>query len=71
MAQCYHKSELEKKKAYDLRVCEIKHGSFSSLVSSTSGGMGNTAVVYKRLATIITDKHDTIDLAYAEGIPSA
>ena len=41
-------------------VMEIKHGSFSPLVFTTSGGMGTTAtVVYKRLASLIAEKHDT------------
>ena len=48
LPQCYRRNELEKKRAYDERVREIEHGSFSPLVFSTSGGMGTTAtVVYK------------------------
>ena len=59
LAQCYRKKELEKKRAYDKRVREIEHGSFSPLVFSTSGGMGATAtVVYKRIATLIASKYD-------------
>ena len=38
---------------------EIVHASFSLLVFSTSGGMGTTAkVVYKRLASMLSDKHN-------------
>ena len=50
--------ELEKKRAYDQRVREIEHGSFSPLVFSTTGGMGTTAtVVYRRLASLISEKY--------------
>ena len=59
LAQCYRKNELEKKRAYDQRVREIEHGSFSPLVFSTTGGIGAVAtVVYKRLAAMIAEKHE-------------
>ena len=59
LSQCYRRNEMEKKRAYDERVREIEHGSFSPLVFSTSGGMGTTAtVVYKRIASMIADKHN-------------
>ncbi len=58
LSQCYRRNELEKKRNYDERIREIEHGSFSPLVFSTAGGMGATAnVVYKRLASMIADKH--------------
>ena len=48
------KERAEKKRAYDQRVREIEHGSFSPLVFSATGGMGTiVSVVYKRLATMI------------------
>ena len=54
LAQCYRKNELEKKRAYEERVQEIEHGSFSPLVFSVAGGMGNIAsVVYKRLSLFV------------------
>ena len=57
LAQGYRRNELEKKRAYDQRVREIEHGSFSPLVFSTTGGVGTTAtVVYKRLASMISEK---------------
>ena len=60
LAQCYRRNELEKRRAYEERIREIEHGSFSPLVFTTSGGMGTTAtVVYKRLASLIAEKHDT------------
>ena len=59
LPQCYRRNELEKKRAYDERVREIEHGSFSPLVFSTSGGMGTTAtVVYKRIASMLSEKQD-------------
>ena len=60
LPQSYRKNELEKKRAYDKRVREIEHGSFSPLVFSAAGGMGSTAtVVYKRLASLLADKRNT------------
>ena len=57
LSQCYRKNEQEKQRAYDQRVREIEHGSFSPLIFSTTGGMGTIAtVVYKRLAAMIADK---------------
>ena len=59
LSQCYRRNEMEKKRAYDERVREIEHGSFSPLVFSTSGGMGTIAtVVYKRIASMIAEKHN-------------
>ena len=58
LAQCYRRNEMEKRRAYDERVREIEHGSFSPLVFTSSGGMGPTAtVVYKRIASMIAEKH--------------
>ena len=58
LSQCYRKNELEKRRAYDERIREVEHGSFSPLVFSTAGGMGATAnVVYKRIASLIAEKH--------------
>ena len=50
---------MEKRRAYDERVREIKHGSFSPLVFSTSGGMDTTAtIIYKRIASMLADKQE-------------
>ena len=58
LSNCYRKNEQEKKRAYDERVRHIEHGVFSPLVFSTAGGMGPVAiVVYKRLASLISDKY--------------
>ena len=59
LPQCYRRNEMEKRRVYDERIREIEHGSFSPLVFSTSGGMAPTAnVVYKRIASMISSKHD-------------
>ena len=49
LSQCYRRNELEKKRAYDERIREMEHGSFSPLVFSTAGGMGSTANVVHSL----------------------
>ena len=44
LAQCYNRNEEEKRRAYDQHVRQIEHGSFSPLLFSTGGGIGNTAI---------------------------
>ena len=57
LAQCYRWAELDKKRRYDERIREVERGTFSPLVFSSSGGMGPAAtVVYKRIATLISEK---------------
>ena len=59
MAKCYRRNEQEKKRAYDQRIREVEHESFSNspLFFSTSGGMGPTAtVVYRQLVSMIAGK---------------
>ena len=57
--QCYRSNEQEMKRAYEERVREIEHGSFAPLVFSISGGMGPIATtVYKRMASLIAEKHN-------------
>ena len=57
--KCYRRQEREKIRSYEERVGEIEHGSFSPLVFSTTGGMGPSATtVYKRLASLISDKQN-------------
>ena len=59
LSQCYRRNELKKRRAYDERIREVEHGSFSPLVFSAAGGMGAMAnVVYKRIASLIADKHN-------------
>ena len=57
---CYRKHENIKKRAYEQRVREVEHGSFTPLVFSSTGGMGKAAsACYKRLASLIAAKRDT------------
>jgi len=56
LAQCFRCAELHKKRMYDERVCEVERGTFFPLVFCC-GGMGPAAtVVFKRLATLISEK---------------
>ena len=58
---CYRKHKTLKKRAYKKRVQEIEHGSFTTLVLSLTGGLGNAASVsYKRLASLISAKRDAL-----------
>ena len=58
---CYRKHENAKKRAYEQRVREVEHGSFTPLFFSLTGGMGKTAsACYKRLASLISAKRDTL-----------
>lgn len=53
----YKAQEQEKKRAYDQRVREIEHGSFTPLVMSITGGMSSSATIfYSRLAGMISEK---------------
>ena len=59
IASCYRKHVNLKKRAYDQRVREIEHGTFTPLVLSLTGGMGAAATVcYKRLASMLAQKRD-------------
>ena len=55
--QMYHSHERQKKTKYNSRVLQVEKASFTPLVFSTTGGMGNEAVrFYKHLATKISHK---------------
>ena len=55
----YRKHELEKKRAYQQRIQEVEHSSFTPLVLSATGGMGNEATIfYKRLVSLLAQKWD-------------
>ena len=56
---CYRKQESLKKRAYEQRVREVEHSSFTPLVLSVTGGMANEATTfYKRLASCLAMKWD-------------
>ena len=53
----YIAHEREKKRNYNERILQIEKGSFTPIVMSTSGGMGNEAERYhKRMAELISTK---------------
>ena len=55
--QIYKKHENEKKRQYAKRVMEIEQGTFTPLVSTTTGGMANECVRYhSRPAELIANK---------------
>ena len=59
-AAMYRMHEREKKRAYEQRIREVEHSSFTPLVLSTNGGMGNEATTfYKRLASLLAEKWDS------------
>ena len=56
---CFKREEKRKMREYGERIRNVEHGDFSSLVFSTSGGMGPQAsVVVKHLASRLADKKD-------------
>ena len=56
---CYRMHEREKKRAYDQRIREVEHSSFSPLIFSATGGMGREATCfYKHLASMLAHKWD-------------
>ena len=57
LAAVYRKHKLGKKQAYQQ---EVEHSSFTPLVHSATGGMGNEATIfYKRLALLLAQKWDS------------
>ena len=53
---CYRKHENEKKRAYEQRIREVEHASFTP---SASGGMAKQSTTfYKRLASLLAEKWD-------------
>ena len=53
----YERQEKEKRRAYQQRVCQVEHGSFTPLVFSTAGGMGKAATIfYRRLADMMAER---------------
>ena len=54
---CYRRHEAAKKRAYEQRIREVEHSSFTPLVFSASGGMGQQgSTFYRRLAALLTEK---------------
>ena len=58
-SSCYRKHERIKKRAYEQRVREIEHATFTPFVLSATGGLANEAnIFYKRLASMLASKWD-------------
>ena len=56
---CYRRQESLKKRAYQQRIREIEHASFTLLFLSATGGLANEATIfYKRLASCLAAKWD-------------
>ena len=59
LATCYRKQENIEKRAYEQRVREIEHSSFTPLSMSLTRGLGKASTVsYKRLVSTLPSKHD-------------
>ena len=57
LASTYRRHGRIKIRAYEQRVREVEHGSFTPLIMSLSGGCGNAAnICYKRLASMLAEK---------------
>ena len=57
LSSCYRNHERLKKRAYEQRVREIEHASFTPLVLSATGGFAREATIfYKRLASLLATK---------------
>ena len=53
----YRRNEREKRRAYEQRIIEVEHGSFTPLVLSATGGMGPAATItYKRMTSLLAEK---------------
>ena len=58
LSAVYRQHEQLKRRAYEQRIREVEHGSFTPLVFAATGGMGPSSVVMlKRLASMIAVKH--------------
>ena len=61
LSATYKKHERIKKRAYEQRVREVEHASFTPLVFAATGGMANEAThFYKRLASHLATKWDQL-----------
>ena len=59
ISNCYRKHEAEKRRAYEQRLLEVEHSTFTPLVFSATGGMAKQcSTFYKRLASLLANKWD-------------
>ena len=61
LASTYRRHEKEKRRAYQQRILEVEHGSFTPLVYSAAGGMGPAApVTYRGIASLLAEERTAI-----------
>ena len=61
LAATFRRHEGDKRRAYEECIREVEQGSFTLLVFSSSGGMGKAASVkYKRLASLLSEKWNSL-----------
>ena len=61
LQQCHNINEQEKKRAYNKRILQIDHGTFTPLVFSVNGSMGRECQkCYSCLAQLISEKRDLL-----------
>jgi hypothetical protein len=59
LSSVYVAQEREKRRAYEQRVREVEHGSFTPLIFSACGSMAKSATAtYKRLAALLAEKRN-------------
>ena len=59
LQQCHVMNEQEKKRAYNERVLQIEHGTFTPLFFSIYGSMGRECrTFYSRLSDLLSEKRD-------------
>ena len=59
LSSTYRCHEMEKKRSYEQRICEVEHSTFTPLVLSSTGGMGKAATTfYERLSSMFSEKRD-------------
>ena len=57
LSKTYECNEKEKKRLYNERIMQVEHGSFTPLVKSATGGMGQESTkFYSRLSDMISKK---------------
>lgn len=60
LSSLYHQHESAKKREYGQRVRDVKHGAFTPLVLSTTGGMARECTTFFcRLASMLGEKRKT------------
>ena len=58
MHSAYRRHDKEKRHEYQQRVHEVENASFTPLIFTTTGGMGDAATqFYKRLPNLLSAKH--------------